>query len=249
MSAVWTIYRRELAGLFLGPLAWVLLCLALALNGLYFPVYLGYTGGEVGQALQLAMGGSTLFWGLVLLLPPLITMRMISEEARTGLLEFLLTAPVSDLAVVLGKLLAATTLMALLFASPLVYGLVLAALGTAPDWGPLLTGFLGATLVGAFFCGLGLAASAATSTPLVAGFLALVASIVLLSLSLLVTRLLGLAPGHWAVRAAGAFDPVSNFQGSFQTGALDTRHVVYFLAWTGFFVFLATRLLEVRRWR
>src|SRR5688572_21841259 len=106
MRGTWTIYRRELAGLFLGPLAWVLLCLALLVHGVFLTLFVADTQGEINGALMRAHGGALVFWGLLLVLPPLLTMRMISEEARTGTLEFLQTAPVRDFEVVLGKLLA-----------------------------------------------------------------------------------------------------------------------------------------------
>jgi ABC-2 type transport system permease protein len=247
MGGVWTIYRRELVGLFLGPLAWVLLGLALALNGFFFTYYLAGTGGDVNYALQLAAGGSLLWWALMVLLPPLLTMRMISEEARTGTLEFLLTAPVRDGAVVLGKLLAATTVMACLWSANLVYAATLAALGVAPDWGPVWSSLLGALLVSALFCAIGLVASAGTGTPLLAAFLALCANIALLSLPFL-RGLLVLPPEHWFLTLLRHVDVMGQVQTSFLLGVLDTQHVAFFLVWTVFCVVLATRLLEARRW-
>ena len=252
MSGLWTIYRRELSGLFLAPLAWVVLCLALVVNGFVFvqylaPVAMGGTGGDVRMSMSLVLAGD-LFWWFTILMPPLLTMRMISEEARSGVLEFLLTAPVTDAAVVLGKLLAATTLMTVLWSSVLCYGLVSQALGTPPDWIPTLLGVCGATLVSALFCAIGLVASAATNTPLVAAFLAVVANLVVLLLPSL-DQLLGLPPGHWMHVALGHMSVASQYRASFGVGVLDTKHAVFFVAWTGFFVFLATRLLETRRWR
>jgi ABC-2 type transport system permease protein len=248
MRGTWTIYRRELAGLFLGPLAWILLCLALLLNGFYFTLYLAGTQGDVNATMLLAQGGSRIFWGLLLLVPPLLTMRMISEESRTGTLEFLLTAPVSDLAVVLGKLLAATSLLLLLCCSALVYAGTLAWLGTGPDWGPVLTSLLGATLVSALFSAIGLLCSAGTGTPLLAAFLAFVGNVALLSLPFL-PGLLELPDDHLAYRIVAELDVIAHFQSSFLMGVLDSRHVVFFLVWTGFFVLLAARILEARRWR
>ena len=248
MSGFWTIYRRELAGLFLSPLAWVLLCLALAFNGGFFVLYVKGLDGDIGRSLSLTVGGGYPFWSMIVLLPPLLTMRMISEEARSGLLEFLLTAPVSDLAVVLGKLAAATTLMALLWSSVIVYGFSAQALGTAPDWPPVISAVCGATLVSALFCAVGLAMSALTNTPLLAAFLAFVVSAAMLALPF-VDQLLALPPGHWLRTALGHANIVNQFIASFGSGVLDTKHVVFYGSWTGFFAFLATRLLETRRWR
>ena len=106
MQGTWVIYRRELAGLFLAPLGWVLLFLALFANGLFVYLLLDATRGDIGTVLRSALGGGTLFWALLVFLPPLLAMRMMAEESRTGTLEYLLTAPVADGAVVLGKWLA-----------------------------------------------------------------------------------------------------------------------------------------------
>lgn len=247
MGGVWTIYRRELVGLFLGPLAWVLLCLALGLNGFFFTYYLAGTGGDVNFALQLAGGGSLLWWALAILLPPLITMRMISEEARTGTLEFLLTAPVRDSAVVLGKLLAATSVMAVLWSANVLYAAALSGLGVAPDWGPVWTSLLGAVLVSGLFCAIGLVASAGTGTPLLAAFLAFCANLALLSLPFL-RGLLMLPPEHWFLSVLRHVDVVAQVQASFLLGVFDTQHVAFFLVWIAFCVVLATRFLEARRW-
>lgn len=252
MRGFLAVYRRELAGLFLAPLAWVLLCVALALKGFFFTFFLKALGGDVDQALQLDLGQSVPYWALMLLLPPLLTMRMISEESRAGVLEFLLTAPVTDLAVVLGKLLAATTFLALLWGSALVYGGVLALLGAAPDWGALLGAWLGSVMLSALFCAIGLVASALSGTPLLAAFLAAIVNLSMFSLHFLrdqLGRFLNLPPGHWSEDALRQVDVAAHFNGSFALGVLDSAHVVFFLAWTAFFTFLAVRLVEVRRWR
>jgi len=247
MGGVWTIYRRELVGLFLGPLAWVLLGLALALHGFFFTYYLAGTGGDVNYALALAGGGSLLWWALMVLLPPLLTMRMISEEARTGTLEFLLTAPVRDGAVVLGKLFAAISVMAVLWSANVAYAGVLAALGAAPDWGPVWTTLAGGLCVSSLFCAIGLVASAGTGTPLLAAFLALCANLALLALPFL-RGLLVLPREHPLHALLAHVDVVAQVQGSFLLGVLDTQHLVFFAVWTAFCVVLATRFLEARRW-
>lgn len=248
MSGTWTIFRRELAGLFLGPLAWGLLFAALLLNGALFVLFIGQTDGAVDDSLGFALGNAWPYWALIIVLPPLLTMKMISEESRSGLLEFLLTAPVSDWAVVLGKLLAASVFMALLWSSTLFYGLCLSWLGAAPDWPVLLGSYFGALLVSALFCAIGLVTSAGTSTPLLAAFLAFVFNIVLLLLPFL-ARLAGALPDNWRGAFSRRVDVISRVQGSFALGVIDTSHVLFFVAWTAFCVFLATRLVESRRWR
>lgn len=247
MSGALTIYRRELAGLFLSPLAWILFFLVLLFNGLVFLHALeSESAGNVDDALALVLGGGLPFWILCALLAPLITMRMISEESKSGLLEFVLTAPVGDAALVLGKALAATTFFAALWGCAPLYGLCVQALGAAPDWGVLLCAWLGATLVCALFTSIGLAASALSDTPLVAAFLA-----TLVDLAFFWGAKLGRGARQRSPLAdwlLGKLDVTAAYQSSFQTGALDSAHVVFFVAWSAAFLFLAVRLVESRRW-
>ena len=242
MSGVLTIYRRELAGLFFRPLAWVLLVFGLLFIGvntayLVVPAF----QGDVDMSLSFGLGAGHFFWWLLVLLPPLITMRMISEEARSGMLEYLLTAPVRDVSVVVGKLAAATTFMAVLWSVVPVYALVMEWLGTVPkggpDWAP------GAT------CAIGLAISATTSLPLAAGFLSLLANVALVLVLPMFSQLGGFGPDHWINSVLAHLNVISQLQGSFMLGVLDSRGVAFFVIWICFFVFLATRRLEVRRWR
>jgi gliding motility-associated transport system permease protein len=245
MKGLAAIYRRELAGLFLTPLAWVLLCIALLVNGWFFLAYVQEFQGDVDTALRFACGGSWVFWSQLVFLPPLLTMRMISEEARTGILEFLLTAPVSDAAVVVGKFLAATTVMAVLWLCLPAYALLVQALGTAPDWPAVLGGFLGTVLASALFCGIGVLWSAITGTPLLAAFLAFVSNL----LFLLLPFFRPLTHAAWLHAVMERVDVIGAFNRSFQLGVLDTARVVFFAAWAAFFVFLAVRVVETRRWR
>jgi ABC-2 type transport system permease protein len=238
------IYRRELAGLFVGPLAWILLCIALLLNGYLFSVYVKL-GSDVDAALRLVMGNSIAFWVLVILFPPLLTMRMISEEARSGLLELVRTAPVTDAAVVTGKFLAAVTFMALLWSSVFLYALVTQAVGPPADWGLVLGAWLGATLCSALFCATGLLASSLTSVPLAAAISAVVLNIAIVLLPLLVN----LSDAPWVLRMVRRVHVLDHLQNSFLYGVLDSAYVAFFLAWSGLFLFLAVRSVESRRWR
>lgn len=247
MKGLGAIYRRELGALFLAPLAWILFCLVQFFQANFFLLALAQGGGEVNGALAVFLGGGWPFWLLVIFIPPLLTMRMISEESRSGLLEFLLTAPVSDAAVVTGKLLAATTFLALLWANVFVYGLAVSFLGAAPDWGALSVAWLGATLVGGFFSALGLVASALSATPLVAAFVAILLNIALFFLPLLRDIARGIL-GGWPADVLERLDVHAHMQGSFLRGALDSGHVVFFLAWTCAALFVAVRLVESRRW-
>lgn len=242
MRGLLAIWRREFAALFLGPLAWTLLFLALVFDGLLFVRQLTIGGGDVDQAVRSAQ--IVLFY-VAVFAAPLVTMRMISEESRGGLLEYLLTAPVTDAAVVTGKFLAATSFFAILGSAVFVYALALSTHGVSPDPGTLLTGWIGIVLAAGFFCAIGLFASSVTSTPIVAAFAAIVLDLGLV----MVPQLEGLSAAPWVGRAAARIDLTDHLSSSFLRGAIDSAHVLFFLAGTALFLFIAVRALEARRWR
>lgn len=245
MKGTLTIYRRELAGLFVAPLAWILLTIALTLSGWLFVGVLVQSNGDIVMATRFVAGEGLPYWALMMFLPPLLTMRMISEESKNGLLEFLLTSPVSDTAVVAGKFLAALSFMGLFWSSNLIYAFALTGLGSPPDWPPVLGAFLGALLVSGLFCAIGLFASSLTSTPILAAFGAMVGSL----LVLLLPNLVGLLEWPWLTEEVEAVDVMAHYSRSFLVGVIDTKSVVFFLAGTALFLFLASRAVEAKRWR
>lgn len=261
MRGTLVIYRRELAGLFLAPLGWFLLGLALFANGLLVYLVLGYTGGDAGAALRGALGGGTLFWALMVFLPPLLAMRMMAEESRSGTLEYLLTAPVSDAAVVLGKFLGATTFLAVLWSAVPLYGLLFQWMGSPPDWGAVFATWLGAVLTSGLFVSLGLLAATSTNTPLLAAFLAFAACLGWILVPTFGGQLLNTADALVGSSAVGemviqslrsslrAMDVLRHFHFSWRMGVIDTAEVVFFCSWPCLFLFATVRLLEGRRWR
>lgn len=248
MNGLWTIYRRELQAFFVTPLAWLLLCIALPFNGLVFVLILNDYQGDLTPSLLFVMGNAWSFWAFLVFLPPILTMRSISEESKSGILEFLLTSPVTDTAVVVGKLLAATTVLALFWSSGLMYGVLSWMFGTRPDWAAVLVSYFGAVLASALFLSIGLVASALSSTPLIAALLALIFNGVLMLVPY-VDVLLPWSQLRWLNSILSHVDVVRIFQGSFTLGVLDSFHVGFFVIWTAFFSFFAIRLLESRRWR
>ena len=239
LAAIW---RRELAALFLGPLAWTLLFLAFLFVGLNFVELLKSGGGDVDQSLRFVL---VLTFYIAVISAPLVTMRMISEESRAGILEYLLTAPVTDAAVVTGKFLAATSFFAILAGVVFVLALVLSAQGVAPETGTLVAGWIGVVLASGLFCAIGLLASSLTSTPIVAAFAAIVLDLGLV----LAPQLARLSSAEWVGRASSRIDVTAHLSSSFLRGAIDSAHVVFFLAGTMLFLFLAVRAVEARRWR
>lgn len=261
MRGTAVICRRELAGLFLSPLAWILLFASVLLNGFLFS-YVLTKSRDVTASLEYVFGDGLFFWGLMLVLAPLLAMRLLAEETASGTLEFLRTAPVSDVAVVLGKFLAGSVFMAVLWSSAFLYAGALELWGTSPDWGHVVTMFLGALLASSTFLAISLVTSSLTNTPLLSAFLSLMACVWWLILPMLVASLLAQMRGLLATvfgnaRAVEGYvlamlDRMSifrHFGRSYFRGVLDTAEVVFFLTWIAFFLFLTTRALEARRWR
>ena len=154
MRTVLAIYKRELASYFNSALAYIIVPVFLLLVGL-FSLYLN----DLFDA-GLATLRTVFFWEAMffLLLIPAVTMRLFAEEKRTGSLELLVTLPITESQLVLGKYFAALTLILIAVTLTLSYPLTLATLGDL-DWGPVLGGYLGLALMAAAYTAIGTAAS------------------------------------------------------------------------------------------
>src|SRR5262249_11300539 len=129
-----SIAAKELRSYFVSPIAYVIIAFWLVATGLFFTLILNFNRTA---SLQDLFGTVTV---LLLLIAPVLTMRLLAEEQRTGSLELLMTAPIRDWEVVLGKFLAAVTLFLAMMLLTLAYPLMLQAFGGAPDWGPIFSG-------------------------------------------------------------------------------------------------------------
>lgn len=179
---------------------------------------------------------------VLILLVPLLTMRLLAEEKRSGTAELLFTYPLTDWGVILGKFLAALLVYLVLLAFTLIYA---AALGfiTRLDWGALLTGYLGMALLGGSLLSLGLFASSLTENQIIAA----VAAFAILLLLWIIGLVQELGGGFWGrfFQYLSIMDHYDNFT----RGVIDTRDLVYHLSFMFFFLFLTKRQLESRRWR
>src|SRR2546423_12401386 len=164
---------------FTSPVAWVIMAVFLFIAGYFFYSIFSYYARVSMQSAMNPMGGGLnvtdgvlrpLFSNvsvILLLMMPLITMRLFSEERRSGTIELLLTYPVRDGAVLIGKYLAALALYAIMLALTLLYPGILFYFARV-EWGPLLTGYLGLLLMGATFLAVGIFASSLTENQIVA---------------------------------------------------------------------------------
>ncbi len=240
MSVLLAIALREFRAMFRLPVGWISIALFLFLTGVVFATRVLVPG----EAASLRA-----FFGLAgfLLLPvvPAISMRLLSEELRTGTIEPLMTAPVTDTAIVLGKFAGAGLFLGTLLAPTLVYPVVLHAVSDpAPDWGPIATGYAALLLLGLFYLGVGTLASALTSNQT----LAFLATLLALTALLLFTSDVATGLPAWLSRLLPALS-ITRRLDDFAKGVLDTAHIVFFLSVTAWFVVLAVVAVQVRRWR
>ena len=242
MKATLTIARREFRSYFDSPLAYVVICLGLFLLGVFF----FYRGGfwQVDRATfdRMFQYSST---GLSLLIIPVITMRLLAEEKRSGTLEMLITLPVKDAEVILGKYFGALGLVAVLLLGTTVYPMMMFKwpwnLG-ALDTGPVLSGYLGLLLFSAAAVAIGLLISSLTESQTVAFFITFIVLLFLHQMSVI---------GEFAPARVGEFMRSLSFDthlDNFSRGLIDTRNVVYFLSITVLCLAFAFRSLESRKW-
>lgn len=179
---------------------------------------------------------------LMVLLSPLLTMRLLSEEQKLGTLELLMTAPVRDHEVVLGKFLAALVIFLVTIALSIYFVILLFWFGD-PDLGPLLSGYLGFILFSAASLSVGLLGSSLSNNQIVAA----VISFGILLVLVLLNQIGNLIEGAGAeiltrVSLQGHFD-------DFARGVIDTGGLLYYIIFTAVVLFITIRLVESRRWR
>ena len=165
-------------------------------------------------------------------------MRLLSEERRTGTLEMLLTAPVTEAQVVLGKYLGALLFYVFLWLPTLVY-VALLAKSLPLDWGPIGAAYLGILGIGALFLAIGVFASAVTRNQMVAA----VFSFALTFLCFL-PAFLEILVNDPKVRDAVGYLNLYQHMDDFSKGIVDTRRLVYYVSVTAFFLFLASRAVD-----
>jgi ABC-2 type transport system permease protein len=180
---------------------------------------------------------------VLLFIMPMLTMRLMSEEFRQGTIESLMTAPVSDAAVIVGKFLGTFIFYALLLATTLVYAIAVSMFGD-PDIGALIAGYIGLLLMGGLYIAIGLFFSTCTSNQIIA---VLTSFSVLAVLAVLVDRFAAHVEG-W-LRVVLQHISVGHQFAEFVQGAINLNSVLFFVTSTVFLLFISVKVLESRRWR
>jgi ABC-2 type transport system permease protein len=173
---------------------------------------------------------------------PMITMRTYSEEKRSGTIELLLTSPVSDIEIILGKFFGAMGLYAAMLLVTLLYMAILFVYGN-PEWRPIASGYLGLLLMGGCFISLGLLISSLTKNQIVAGVLTFA-----VFLMLWVINWIGDQSGPTTRAVVNYLSIVDHFD-DFARGIIDTKHLVYYLSFITFGLFLTAKSVDSERWR
>jgi ABC-2 type transport system permease protein len=245
---------KELRGYYGSPVAWVLMGFFAVVFGYFFNVYLTFfveqamRGGQFGapppvhvntDMIRPLLGNASV---LVLFMLPMITMRSYSEEKRSGTIELLLTSPVTDVEITLGKFFGAVGVYAGLLLVSIIPVAILFGLGD-PEWKPVLAGYLGLLLLGSCFISLGLFVSSTTSNQVVAGGVTFVVALMFWII-------------NWAADNAGpTVGPILNYLSvtqhfdDFSKGVIDTRHLVFYLSFIAFGLFLTLKSVDSERWR
>ncbi|MBL8606970.1 MAG: ABC transporter permease subunit [Myxococcales bacterium] len=247
---VWTITKRELASYFNSPIAYIVISLTLVAFGLVCFFYLDFfqvNRASYSQFLGIPDGAPiTVPPILCVITAPLFTMRSLSEEKRMGTLELLITLPVRDSEVILGKFLASMTMLLIIIGLLLAYPLVMFGwpwhLGPF-DWGPFWAAMLGLVLLSMASVAIGMMFSSLTENQIVSLFL----SVALLAGVFLIGRLVRFLPG-WPGDLIAFFSFESRFE-PFSRGVIDTRAVVYFVSIAVLALLVSFRSLESRKWR
>ncbi len=226
---------KEFKSYLLSPMAYIVTAIFLLASGFFF--------STSPSTLQQTSITGFLQAGVILLLlfGPLLTMRLLAEERKMGTMELLLTIPVRDSEVILGKFLSSLAVLTVMLGLTLFYPLLLVIFGD-PDPGPIFTGYLGLFLLGSTSMAIGLFTSSLTSNQIVAAVVAIGI--------LLVLYFIGYAAAFLpeSLGEVIGFFSMSNYFPDFMRGVIDTRGVIYYLSMMVLFLFLAIRSLENSRW-
>lgn len=235
------VLRREIAHYLTSPFAYVIAAAVLVLTGLLFVQDLNLSFGA--KAADPAVVPTVLAFSLVFF-APLLTMRMFAEERREGTIELLLTAPISELSIVLGKFLGAWAYYSLLLAVTLVYQLILLWI-TQPDLGHTLAAYIGIWLYGGATLAVGIVFSALTENQVVAAFLGMIT----LMLLWLADQAGSVIANIDLARIVRALSLGGHYSTSFGAGLIRAEDAAYYAGIIVIMLFIAAQILEANRWR
>lgn len=255
MRNVLAIAGKELRGYFASPIAYIVLGFFALIFGYFFYVPVIYFNQ---QSMQMAMGmGATMNMNTMLITPvfvnstvvmlfllPAITMRTYAEEKRSGTIELLLTSPVTDTEIILGKFLGAMGLFCSMLALTLVHMVILFWFAEPnPEWKPIASTYLGLILMGGCFVSIGLLISSLTKNQIVAGVVTFA-----VFLMLWVINWIGTFVGP-TMQAVLTHLSITDHFDDFSRGVIDTKHLVYYVSFISLGLYLTAKSVDSERWR
>jgi len=254
MRNVLVIFKKEMKSYFASPIAYLLLAIFAVIFGFFF---YSATRFFVLQGMQMQMMGRGMPMDvneyvirplltnasvIGLFLIPMITMRLYAEEKRSGTIELLMTSPVRDLEIVLGKWLSALVLYVSILAISGINIGILFAFGR-PDWKPILVGYLGLLLQGGCLLAIGIFISTMTRNQIIAGGATFAVCLMLWVLDWVSAY----DQSSWA-KVVSYLSVVTHFE-PFAKGVIDSKDVIFYLTMIFFGLFLTARSVESLRWR
>ena len=253
MSNVLTIAHKELKSYFASPIAYIIIgFFALVFGWFYFvaltffmqaSMQMGMPGqGQINvnnMAIRPLLQNVSV---VALFVLPLITMRTYAEEKRSGTIELLLTSPLTDAQIILGKFFGALALYALMLGVTWIHVAILFIYGN-PEWKPILSGYLGLLLMGASFLSIGLLISSLTKNQIVAGMVTFAVLLLMWTLSWMAD-----SAGPMMQKVLMALSITDHFD-DFSKGVIALNHLVYYLSFITFGLFLTAKSVDSERWR
>ncbi len=233
-NLTWVIARRELKSYFTSPIAYIVTALFLVTVGIFF-----YSTFFHNKRAELRIFFSILPYAFMMFIPAL-TMKLFADETKTGSIETLMTLPVTETQVVLGKFFAGfITSVAMIF--PTVFYVITLTFFGKPDFGPIAGGYIGAVLLCAVYTSIGIFASSITRNQIISFFTALAIN----GFFTLIDLFMVFIPGK-IVRTLSFFSVVKHFN-SVARGIIDSRDIIYFLSLIIIFILLTIKSQESRR--
>ena len=255
MSNFYAIFKRELKSYFTSPIAYMVITVFSVISGYFFYSFFALFGVMSVQSMnnpymQSALNITEEVIGpmfstlsiVILFMTPFLTMRLFSEEKKSGTIELLMTFPVRDIEIILGKFGACFVTFLTMLVPTLIYQIILFSLGK-PEIGPVITGYIGLILLGASFISLGIFISSLTENQIIAAvvtFGALLLFWIIQWAANFAGPLLGKVLVHLSI--------IEHYQ-EFARGVLDTNDIIFYLLFAFFFLFLTLKSLESLKWR
>ena len=251
MRHVLALAKRELVGYFLSPVGYIVAFCFIGMYTLFF--YLVFS--QSTDANEVLQAGIEAVGTLAMFVVPFFTMGLLADERRTGTIEMLMTAPVADWEVVAGKYLGSVVFVLLMIVPSFAQVLAVRQYGL-PEWGPVISGYVGLLLLVLFLISMGLFFSSVSKSSLVAVILSFGAVLVLLLLGSLVRDMTPAVETAnlfknllYYLKAVLRYAAIVEHYMSFAFGLINSRDVVYFASGTAFFLFLSTLAVESRKWK